>query len=170
MATRNNRLIFPSFFGAKETLDNPLSTVNTADKLQPGELIFQLEDGKFKTNLTSNTSSYLELGYIGDIITLSGSSEISSYYYPYNNQTVVDTVTNKFYRYITGSTYNAGNGDIQTGDGSKVYTYQGELLTVSASIFNNLPTSDPGVTGRLFTTQSNSGNLTGQKVVLVSQG
>ena len=170
MATRNNRLIFPSFFGTKDSLENPLSNINTTDKLQPGEIIFQLENGKFKTNLTPITSSYIDLGYIGDFTTLSGSSEISSYNNPYQYQTVVDTVTNKFYRYIPGATYNASNGDIQTGDGDKVFKYQGELLTISASIFNNLPTTDPGIAGRLFTTQSDSGNLAGQYVVLVSQG
>ena len=38
--------------------------------------------------------------------------------------------------------------------------------------FTNLPSTDPGVAGRLFTTQSTStgGNLDGQLVVLVSQG
>ena len=42
----------------------------------------------------------------------------------------------------------------------------------SAIDFTNLPTNDPGVAGRLFTTQSanTGGNLDGQLVVLVSQG
>ena len=38
--------------------------------------------------------------------------------------------------------------------------------------FTNLPSTDPGVVGRLFTTQSanTGGNLDGQLIVLVSQG
>jgi hypothetical protein len=170
MATRNNRLIFPSFFGSKESLENPLSSVNSSARLQPGELIFELETSKFKTNLTNITASYTDLGYTGDIITLSGSLQITSYKYPYNYQLIIDTATDKFYRYESGSTYIPSAGDLISGDGNKVYKYQGELITVSSSIFNNLPTSDPRVTGRLFTTQSDAGNLTGQKVVLVSQG
>ena len=170
MATRNNRLIFPAFFGSKESLENPLSSVNLSDKLQPGESMFELESSKFKTNLTDTTASYTDLGYTGDIITLSGSSQITSYEYPYNYQLIVDTSTDKFYRYESGSTYISSAGDLISGDGNRVYKYQGELITVSSSIFSNLPTSDPGVAGRLFTTQSDAGNLSGQRVVIVSQG
>ena len=77
---------------------------------------------------------------------------------------------------ISGRTYinSASATTIQAAaiTASKLTTTSDVIVNSSNVNFNNLPTSDPGVSGRLFTTQSfgTGGNLDGKKVVLVSAG
>ena len=91
-------------------------------------------------------------------------------------------VSGKFNRTNANALTVIGNGTSTSARDNIVEIYTGQM-TLSGSLYiksgsntvvqiNTLPTSDPGVAGRLFTTESagTGGNLDGQLVLLVSQG
>jgi len=110
--------------------------------------------------------------------------------FSYSHAEGYGTTTGKTYQHVSGeynrSNANAlaviGNGTGVSARNNIVEVYAGQM-TLSGSLYiksgsntvvqiNTLPTSDPGVAGRLFTTESagTGGNLDGQLVLLVSQG
>ncbi|WP_286982495.1 hypothetical protein [Haliea sp.] len=185
MAKRNNRLILPDFFGTKSTLDNN-SIVNTTAPLQPGETIFEKDTGQFKTNLVDSTRVWNSSSYTGNAIRFEDLTALRAYEYPLPNQLFHTVSPQRFFYYDANDSSSSDNSIdiITTIEGKRYKQFSNFPFTGSAEISGsftfsgtgsnsffifNLPTSDPGITGSLYTTGSDFlGGPAGKKVLMIS--